>query len=214
MNKWRTIVPVLGIALPALAGVFMRYSYYVGDATGAALHDASFNYFSFFTIESNLLVAGVATSFAIGAASGRMSLLARPPVASAACLYVSIAGIVYYFILSPLEDLSGGSRLSTEIMHYYVPVVYFLFWLAFIQKGTLSFRGVLGWLVFPAGYGLYTIARGAVVSFYPYPFVNVANLGYPTVIANVAYFVVGFGLAGMVLLGIDWLLGRRHASTH
>lgn len=202
----KILVPALTIAVAAVAGVFMQYALFAEDKTGAALLNATFDYFSFFTVESNLLVAAVALAVAFGEFGKRSPLLARPAVASAACLYIAVTGTVYHLILSPLyTDLKSTYLFSMQVMHYFVPIAFVLFWLILIPKGTLTFRAVAAWMIFPAGYGIYTIVRGAFTGFYPYPFVDVATIGYPTVIRNIVLFTVGFGVAGTMLLAVDRL---------
>ncbi len=46
-------------------------------------------------------------------------------------------------------------------------------------------------LLFPLAYGAWTLAHGAATGWYPYPFVDVVDLGYLRVLANiVGLFVV------------------------
>lgn len=45
--------------------------------------------------------------------------------------------------------------------------------------------GIVGWsLVFPALWFAYTLGRGALWHWYPYPFLQVPTHGYPTVLVN------------------------------
>ena len=70
---------------------------------------------------------------------------------------------------------------------------------------------MLPWLTFPLVYGLYSIFRGPLSGFYPYPFLDVSNLGLARVVANMAA-MSGFFLAmGLAFILIDRLLKRRRA---
>ena len=80
-------------------------------------------------------------------------------------------------------------RLGRDL-HYVIPPLYALFWVAFIQKGDLQLRTIPAPLIPPLVYGAYTLVHGAVSGFYPYPFVNVAKLGYPQVLLNIVGFIV------------------------
>jgi hypothetical protein len=53
---------------------------------------------------------------------------------------------------------------------------------------------------------VHTLARGEIVDWYPYPFVDVATLGYGGVIARSAGLTLGFAFAALVLL---WAGNRR-----
>jgi hypothetical protein len=65
---------------------------------------------------------------------------------------------------------------------------------------------VAAWLVYPLAWFVYTLARGAIVDWYPYPFVDVSELGYQAVLARAVALGVGFGLAAAALL---WIGNRR-----
>jgi hypothetical protein len=54
------------------------------------------------------------------------------------------------------------------------------------------------WLGYPLVYAAYSLIHGAVTGFYPYPFINVSNLGYDKLLINMAVLVLvflGLGLA-------------------
>ena len=89
------------------------------------------------------------------------------------------------------------------IFHYVIPPLYALFWLAFIAKGTLHLRDVPAILIPPLVYGAYTLVHGALSGFYPYPFVNVTNLGYVRVFENILGFIVFFSLVGSIYVLVD-----------
>jgi hypothetical protein len=57
-------------------------------------------------------------------------------------------------------------------------------WLLFGPRGQISWRVALLALVFPFAWLVFTLVRGPMVDFYPYPFLDVARLGYPTTLLN------------------------------
>ena len=65
----------------------------------------------------------------------------------------------------------------------------------------ISFRTALWWVVYPLTYAAYTLVRGPIVLWYPYPFLDPAQHGY----GQVALTCVGIGLA---VTGVAWLLAR------
>jgi len=65
---------------------------------------------------------------------------------------------------------------------------------------------VLAWLAYPVAWFVYTLARGARVDWYPYPFVDVSELGYGGVLARAVGLAVAFAAAGAALL---WVANRR-----
>lgn len=166
------------------------------------------NYISFFTIQSNVLVALTLTSAALAPQSGFARLMSRPGVATATAVYITVTGLVYYFILSKLWILEGWPKHFDHIFHYVIPTAFVLYWLLWIRKGTLHLHIVPAILGPPLLYGVYTIARGAVVTWYPYPFVDVTKLGYPHVFINIGGFVVFFALVATIYVLIDHVVGR------
>jgi hypothetical protein len=149
------------------------------------------NFFSFFTIESNILVALV---FIFGGlykpTSSRWAL-----VRGAAALYMTITGLVYVALLSGLED-----SLQTQVpwvnttLHYLMPAVALLDWIA-IRPVKVPFKSALVWLVFPIVYLCYSLVRGHYVGWYPYPFLNPSHHGYAGVaITSVGIAAIAIGL--------------------
>ena len=68
-------------------------------------------------------------------------------------------------------------------------------WVLFVPKGTIRWRSALVWLLYPLVYAVYSLIHGAVTGFYPYPFINVGELGYDKMFLNMGVLVlVFFGL--------------------
>ena len=65
-----------------------------------------------------------------------------------------------------------------------IPVVGVLGWLLFGPRGRTDPRIVAWSIVFPLLWLVFTLIRGEFVGFYPYPFVNVTEHGYPRVLLN------------------------------
>ncbi len=47
---------------------------------------------------------------------------------------------------------------------------------------------------------------------YPYPFIDVGELGYPRVLANWALIILGFLILAFCFIAVDRVLGRRAPS--
>jgi len=190
------------------AGVFAAAGWFAIVGQFFLTPTSAGNYFSYFTILSNVLVALTLTSVALMPESGIGRLLTRPIVATSTAVYITVTGLVYYFLLAALYDLEGWTKQFDHILHYVVPPAYVLFWLAFVRKGTLHVGSIPWMLIAPLAYGVYTLARGPFVGWYPYPFIDVTELGYPHVFRNVVEFVVFFGFVSSIYVLIDRLVGR------
>ena len=175
------------------------------DSIGPLL--ATIRYFSYFTILSNIAVALVCSWVAFGTAARIESLFATR-LRGAAALYIAVTGGIYVTVLRSLWQPQGAQWLADMLLHYVVPLLYLLLWLAFSPKGRLRWSDAMRWLVFPLAYLLWALWRGSWAHEYPYPFLDLAVLGLPKVLRN-ALAVAGLFLAlGLVLVAIDRALGR------
>ncbi len=192
------------------AGIFAGAGWFavIGQYVVSATHTfaGTVDYFSYFTILSNILVAATLTAAAVSPNAEPARFLLRPTVAMATAVYITITGLTYYFVLSDLSTLEGWTKHFDHLLHYVMPPGFVMFWLLFVEKGALHLRNVLWMMVPPLVYGAWTLIHGALSGFYPYPFVDVTKLGYPRVFLNIIEFVFIFGFAGVVCVFIDRLI--------
>jgi hypothetical protein len=163
------------------------------------------NFFSFFTIQSNILA--VAALFLLVAVSRDRRTPLFDGARGAAVLYIAITGVVFALLLSGLqEDVQTATPWVDFVVHELMPVVLVVDWLVDPPRHRLPAWTVLAWLAYPAAWFVYTLVRGEVVEWYPYPFVDVSVLGYGGVLARAAGLTVAFAAAAGALL---WLGNRR-----
>jgi hypothetical protein len=168
------------------------------------------DFFSFFTIETNLLVAVGLTIFC--ARPQAEQFLTRPSVASALVVYIIIVGVVYAVLLRNLWHPHGVRLLADLVLHDAIPFLYPLYWLVFLPKGSLRWSEPAWWLVFPALYFLYSMLRGAAFGTYLYPFFDVAHLGFARVAMNGIGLLAGFFGLGVILTAIDHALASGESG--
>lgn len=192
------------VAAVALLGVLVQL---IGTATAGPALTPIFptrgaqaaNVFAYFTILSNLLVGVVHVALAIR--PERTSTLWRVLVLDAA-VAIAVTGIVYNLVLAPLVHLTGIHEVATVLCHMVTPVLAVLGWLLFGPRGLTSVRVVLLTAVYPVAWLAFTLVRGAVIAWYPYPFVDVVALGYGRVAINcvvVAVLFLGLGFGALAL---------------
>ena len=197
------------VAIAALAGVSLQYYDLMSGKPAAGFWPATVNYFSYFTVESNVLVFVVAAVAAL-APSGRLwQWFRRPAVVGAACLYIGITGVVYFLFLRHLFHFQGLGAVANDLLHFFDPLAFAVYWLLFAPKSGLRLKLAAVWLAYPVAYGAYILLRGPSSGFYPYPFVDVPALGYPHVFANMAMFLACFAIAGAALVLIGRVVARR-----
>ena len=157
---------------------------------------SAFNFFSFFTILSNLFAGLFLIYFGISNSNSNKSQLLR----GAITLYMLMTGVIFAVLLAGLEN----ARLTAVpwdnlVLHYIMPIVLVLDWLFNPPTKRISAKAVWLWAIFPIAYVVYTLIRGSIVAWYPYPFLNPATSSYQQVIVTslvLAVFViaVAFGL--------------------
>ena len=192
------------IALIAWAGLAIQFG--ATHATGLSAPETLWVLLRFFTIVTNLLVAATMSAIALG----RMP---SPAWIGGLTLAILLVGIVYLTLLRGLVALSGAGLLADRLLHYVTPVLLPLWWLTYAPKGLLGWRDPLIWALYPLAYFLYAIVRGLADGKYPYPFIDVAELGWTSVIVNAVLIAAGFMLAGLGLVALDRRLGRRNAGS-
>lgn len=166
-------------------------------------------YFSFFTIQTNMVIALLLTiSFARPHAE---QFLTRPSVKSALANYIIIVGVVYALMLRHLWDPQGMQFVADRVLHDAIPFLYPLYWLVFLPKGTLRWMDPIRWLIYPVVYFVYSLLRGAFFGVYPYPFIDVARLGYSRVAVNAMVLLAAFFCLGVVFAAIDRALAGSQA---
>jgi hypothetical protein len=158
----------------------------------------------YFTITTNLLVAIVFTGIALGRES-----FAGSSLLGGTTLYILLVGVIYNLLLHGLQELSGGSAIANILLHMVTPILVPIFWLIFAKKGELTRRDPLLWAIYPLAYLFYALIRGEVTHRYPYPFMNVNELGVGRTSVNALLIAVAFLVASWLFVWLDSVLSRR-----
>lgn len=230
MTTWwpwaRLAASALGFA--AIIGQLVLTLSVAGNATsawGSHLPTVATNFFSFFTVISNLGAAAVLAIAAIWAwTSGRDAT--REPhwlAVALACIatYMIVTGIVYNLLLRGVE-LPQGTTLgwSNEVLHVVIPLFLLADVLFAPRRRMLSWAVVATIAAFPIIWVIYTLLRANLIVspgtgtpfWYPYPFLNphITPGGY----LGVAGYVVGIAVAILVVgIGVIWVSRRRATSA-
>lgn len=178
--------------------------------SGWGLVERLVNYFSFFTILTNVLVALALTGPLLTESRRLARWSASEGVRAAVTMYIVVVGLIYHFVLAPNWNPTGGTLVANILLHYVMPIVFLIDWLAFTPKGRLRWIDPVKWLAYPALYGVWTIAHGLISHWWPYDFVNVDKLGWSGFAASGTMTAVFFLLIGLVIVALDRTFGRRH----
>jgi hypothetical protein len=212
----RLFVAIAGVA--AIVATFINSS---AQWEAAGYKDRAtlvINFFSYFTIESNIVAA--VTMF-LG-----VILLARQVgdpgwyggLRAAAVTYMVITGLVYNLLLRGITVTGAGEGIqwTNEVLHAAVPIYLVIDWFFAPGRRRMEWRHLWLILIYPIVWVAYTLIRGPFVvdqvndvqGWYPYPFLNPVTSanGY----ASVAFYVILIAvLFGVVAAGVIWV-SRRH----
>jgi hypothetical protein len=170
---------------------------------------STLNFFSYFTNLSNLFAAFVLLLSVFASSSQRSSLNAMRYVSA---VNMAVVGIVFVVLLRNV-DLGALLPWVNFTLHYVMPVAIVLDWLFQPPHSRLKAKHLGLALVFPAAYLFYVLLRGVAMGWYPYPFLNPANLGgYGGVAVYSAGIFVTFLVVGSALLAAGNRLARAASS--
>lgn len=186
------------IALVAAASVVVMFLHNIEVGRHAGPAEAAWAMARFFTILTSLAV--VAT-FAT-AALRRDGIGA--PWAAALTLAIVLVGAVYHTLLAGITTFTGAGIWADHGLHSVVPVACLLWWLVYAPKRSLRFGDLPIFVMWPCVYVAYALARGARDGIYPYPFMDLADLGPLAVATNLAGLMLVLLLGGVVFV----LIGR------
>lgn len=179
------------------------------------------NFFSFFTIQSNVAAIIV---FLIGAAL-LVTRTGQDPdwfnlLRACVATYMVVTGIVYNLLLRGVELPQGATlEWSNEILHVAVPILMLLDWIFAPGRSPVPSNKLWVVVVYPIVWVIYTMVRGPFTPnevlgqsyWYPYPFLNpnLSHNGY----VSVSFYIVLIALVIVAVgAGLVWISHRRDAT--
>lgn len=161
------------------------------------------NFFSFFTIQSNIIAASVLLVVGIGTLTRQKSNPQFALLRGGATLYMVMTGIIFALLLAGLQEaLQTTTPWVNTVLHYVMPIVMITDWILYPPQFRFSFRQTIIWLAYPVIYLIYSLIRGEFTGWYPYPFINPLLSGWAGVIVMSIVISVG-------TIGLAWLLTLR-----
>lgn len=219
---WATVWSVVRLlaALLLIAAViaqFVSTFTYAADA-GRDVATTVANFFSFFTILSNLIGAAALLAAAIWwfVRGGAREPFGVALALAAATTYLAITGVVYNLLLRGLDPSADQVGWSNEVLHVVAPLVLLVDLFVAPTRRALPWRSVLGILAFPIAWIGYTLLRAPLVVgpvdgapfWYPYPFLDPNG---PDGWGGVAAYIVGIAVAFVAVGSFVVWIGRRRA---
>jgi hypothetical protein len=213
MEKRFSIAARAYLLLLAIAGWFALVGqfYLIIINRQASIPEVIIRYFTFFTILTNILIAVTSTAILFAPRSGWGKFFSKVTTLTAITVNIIVVGATYNAILRYIWNPQGLQRVIDELLHLIIPILFILFWLIFVPKGRLKLGNIWLWTIYPLVYLGVILIRGALSGYYPYPFVDVSQLGYPQALLNCLGIAVAFIILSIIFVGIDKLVGGRSA---
>ncbi len=168
----------------------------------ASIPETITRYFSFFTILTNLIVVVCCTFILLKPVSNIGKFFSRPDTLTAIAVYITVVGIVYNTVLRFLWAPQGLQLIVDELLHSVIPLLFIILWFLFARKTVLKWKNIFPWLLYPLVYIILILIRGVFSGFYPYPFINVTELGYNKVLVHGAGLLLVFLFLSLLFVAI------------
>ncbi|MCU1391963.1 MAG: hypothetical protein JWM34_391 [Ilumatobacteraceae bacterium] len=197
-------------SLAVTVGLVLQLILVIGKDPATAMFEHTpariLNFFSFFTVQSNIAVA--ITTGMLAARPDRTSRVFRI-LRLDAVLCIAVTGIVFHLALSSLQELTGWDAVADFLLHTLSPILTVLGWLVFgprcqPDRGivTRSVIAPLCWLGYALVYGAVATTRTGA-HYYAYPFMNVEIHGYAVAMLRCALVAVLFLALAFGALALD-----------
>lgn len=214
MDRGRAALVWRGLfALAGWGALALQYGLMITGNPDMGVGALTLNFFSFFTILTNVLVAVALTLPVVGAGTRLGRRAGSEGVRAGVTMYAVVVGLVYHFLLHATWAPQGWALIANILLHYVMPAAILLDWLLFTPKGRLRWIDAPKWLAFPLIYGGWTLVHGYAAGWWPYWFVDVPTLGLGKAALYFAGLLVFFLIVGLLVVTIDRALGRRDRSA-
>lgn len=164
---------------------------------------------SYFTVQSNWLVIAVLL----------LCLLPRDrlgnwfdAVRGAVSFYIFMTGLIVMLILqSPSEVLFNWDVTFNEMTsHRLIPLFLLLDMLIVPWRNRPVFLRPLVWIIYPILFLVYSLVRGSITGWYPYPFLDMNNpAGFNGILPDLLQVVAAFLVAGFAVSTLGYIRNIR-----
>jgi hypothetical protein len=211
--KYVIAVVRVAVAVLIIVAIVAQLERSIGNwnKTGLSVPFGITNFFSFFTIDSNVATIVVLLLGAILTFAGKVDPHWYTVFRVIVVTYMAVTGIVYNLLLRGVELPQGTTvEWSNEVLHVVACAYLVLDWFIAPGRTALAWRTLRAIVIFPIAWAAYTLIRAPFTvkltangkAFYPYPFLDpsLAHEGYLSVafyIVLIAAVVCGVGAAAI-----------------
>ena len=100
---------------------------------------------------------------------------------------------------------------ANTVLHVIVPILMVAEWVLAPPTSRITLRHIGLWMIAPLAYLAYTLVRGPIVDWYPYPFLDPREGGYGAVVIGSLSVALAFFLASAFVAWAGNRLGHQTA---
>ena len=205
---WRILNVILQLTVAAaiITGLVSTY------VNASQAHDTDFtglNFFSFFTIQSNILCAVVLIMGAALIASNKPYGAWFTFLRGGMVINMIITGLVYMLLLQHAGNAHAGLQWNWQnfVAHQFSPLFVTVEWLIWAPRYRISLKQSFLWLAYPVLWLVYTFIHAAITGWYPYPFLDPSLVGGW---GGVTIYVICITIAFFIIASlIAWISRKR-----
>ena len=119
-------------------------------------------------------------------------------------MMISVTAIFYVLLLSADDTPISWNIYTNFLNHYLTPAVTILVFVLFGPRKWFKFKTIFQALIIPTIFLIYTFIRGAIITKYPYPFLDAYTNGYPATLIQVLTILI----AGFIFLVVFYLFDK------
>ncbi|MGO3886164.1 MAG: Pr6Pr family membrane protein [Mycetocola sp.] len=227
IGAWTNRFGALGWRVLAVIVITIGILRVSGLATGEPVWSA----FLFYTTLSNvlcliwMLMSAIRTVQDIRDEGWRGTSSPSPRFGGAVMMAITVTMLIYLVLLAPAAYAQEGDyepfTLTDTLVHIITPLIVIIDWAVFVGKGQFRRADPVLWAIIPYIYLAFGFSRAALGGdfgpgrAYPYPFMNVTDLGVDGVAAWIAGLTVALIAVGYLYLLADATVARvvRHRAN-
>ena len=166
-------------------------------------------YYSYFTIQSSLINIVILALSGLVAVRLRAESTLLGVLRASVVSYAVVTAVVYNVLLRGLPDEGYvGIQWPNEVIHVWVPLFLLLDWLFSPSRPVLRMRDVRIVVIYPVAWLAFTIVRGLLDGWFPYPFLEPNGPdgwgGVLVYVLGIAAFIIAIAVGLIAISRAKW----------
>jgi len=209
----RKLLTGLGLAA-GTAGLLIEFvfSMQISLAAGRDIPGILGSFFSFYTILTNIVLVLIYLSEVLP--TQRLAIFRHPVTRGSMVACITLVSLYVFFVLRHLYAPTGLLELSDRLLHYVAPLLYLLWWVIGQPHGQLRWSNLPVMLLPTLIYFVVVMLRGVWLHRYPYPFMNIDELGIGAVLLGALFMAAGLAALSALVIALDHFLTRNWNLVH